>query len=88
MGVIIEDFWLEFKDGKVVDFDVCVEKDVLKNILDFDVNLRYIGEIVFILYNLLILNMDILFLNILFDENVSCYMVFGCVYLMNIKNGN
>ena len=87
-GVIIEDFWLEFKDGKVVDFDARVEKDALKNILDFDANSRYIGEIALISHNSPISNMDILFLNTLFDENASCHMALGRAYPMNIKNGN
>jgi aminopeptidase len=87
-GRIIEDFWLEFKDGKVVDFDAKVEKEALQNILDFDPNSRYIGEIALIAHNSPISNTNILFLNTLFDENASCHMALGRAYPMNVKNGN
>jgi len=87
-GRIIENFWLEFKDGKVVDFDAEVEKEALESILEFDPNSRYIGEIALISHQSPISNTNILFLNTLFDENASCHMALGRAYPMNIKNGN
>src|SRR5690554_8019922 len=86
-GRIIEDFWLEFKDGKVVDFDARVEKEALENILNYDENSRYIGEIALISHDSPISNTNILFLNTLFDENASCHMALGRAYPMNVKNG-
>lgn len=87
-GTIIDQFWLEFKDGKVVDFDAKVEKDALQNILDFDPNSRYIGEIALIAHDSPISNTNILFLNTLFDENASCHMALGRAYPMNVKDGH
>lgn len=87
-GRIIDQFWLEFKNGKVVDFDAKVDKEALQNVLDFDPNSRYIGEIALIAHNSPISNTNILFLNTLFDENASCHMALGRAYPMNIKNGN
>lgn len=86
-GKLIEDFWLEFKDGKVVDFDAKKEKDALQNILDTDEGSRYIGEIALISHESPISNTNILFLNTLFDENASCHMALGRAYPTNIKNG-
>ena len=86
-GKLIEDFWLEFKDGKVVDFDAKKEKDALKNLLDTDEGSRYIGEIALISHDSPISNTNILFLNTLFDENASCHMALGRAYPMNVKNG-
>ncbi|MBN3490807.1 aminopeptidase [Acholeplasma equirhinis] len=87
-GKIIKDFWLEFKDGRVVDFDAKYEKEALQSILDFDYNARSIGEIALIGHDSPISNMNILFLNTLYDENASCHMALGRAYPMNIKNGN
>lgn len=87
-GKIIDKFWLEFKDGKVVDFDAKSEKEALKSILDFDDNSRYIGEIALISHDSPISNTNLLFLNTLFDENASCHMALGRAYPMNVKNGN
>jgi len=86
-GKLIEDFWLEFKDGKVVDFDAKKEKNALQNILDTDTGSRYIGEIALISHDSPISNTNILFLNTLFDENASCHMALGRAYPMNVKDG-
>ena len=86
-GKLIEDFWLEFKDGKVVDYDAKKEKEALKNILETDDGSSYIGEIALISHDSPISNTNILFLNTLFDENASCHMALGRAYPMNVKNG-
>ncbi|MGI6359455.1 MAG: aminopeptidase [Acholeplasmatales bacterium] len=86
-GKLIEDFYLVFKDGKVVEYDAKKEKETLKNILTFDANSAYIGEIALIGDNSPINNTGILFYNTLFDENASCHMALGRAYPMNIKGG-
>lgn len=86
-GKLIDKFWLEFKEGKVVDFHADIEHDALKNLLDTDEGSRYIGEIALISHDSPISNTNILFLNTLFDENASCHMALGRAYPMNIKNG-
>ncbi|MDI6452734.1 aminopeptidase [Peloplasma aerotolerans] len=86
-GKLIDGFWLEFKDGQVVDYDAKKEKDALTNILDTDEGSRYIGEIALISHDSPISNTNILFLNTLFDENASCHMALGRAYPMNVKNG-
>ena len=86
-GKLIEDFWLEFKDGKVVNYDAKKEKEALKNILETDEGSSYIGEIALISHDSPISNTNILFLNTLFDENASCHMALGRAYPMNVKNG-
>lgn len=86
-GKLIEDFWLVFKDGKVVDFGAKKEEATLKSLLDTDEGSRYIGEIALISHDSPISNTNILFLNTLFDENASCHMALGRAYPMNIKGG-
>lgn len=86
-GKLIENFWLEFKDGKVVDFGAEKEEATLKSLLDTDEGSRYIGEIALISHDSPISNTNILFLNTLFDENASCHMALGRAYPMNIKGG-
>jgi aminopeptidase len=86
-GNLIEDFWLEFKDGKVVDFDAKKEKSTLKNLLDFDKGSSYLGEVALIGFNSPISQANILFFNTLFDENASCHLALGRAYPMNVKGG-
>lgn len=87
-GNLIEDFWLEFKDGKVVNYDAKKEKSSLKNLLEFDEGSSYLGEVALISYNSPISQANILFFNTLFDENASCHLALGRAYPMNIKGGN
>ena len=86
-GKLIEDFWLEFKDGKVINYGAAKNKDILENLLNFDEGSRYIGEIALISYDSPISNSGILFYNTLFDENASCHMALGRAYTINIKDG-
>lgn len=86
-GNLIEDFWLEFKDGKVVDFDAKKEKSTLKNLIEFDEGSSYLGEVALISHNSPISQADILFFNTLFDENASCHLALGRAYPMNVKGG-
>ena len=78
---------MDFKDGKVVNFDAKKEKEALKNILETDEGASYIGEIALISHDSPISNTNILFLNTLFDENASCHMALGRAYPMNVKGG-
>lgn len=87
-GVLIDEFWLRFEDGKVVDFDAEQNRDSLERLLNFDEGSRHIGEIALISHDSPISNLNILFYNTLFDENASCHMALGAAYPMNIKGGN
>ncbi len=86
-GRLIDGFWLEFKDGKVIDFDAKAEKETLQKLLDTDEGSRRIGEIALISDDSPISNTGLLFYNTLYDENASCHMALGRAYPMNVKGG-
>jgi len=86
-GNLIEDFYLEFKEGKVVKYDAKKEKETLKRLLEFDEGSVYLGEVALISYDSPINNTNILFLNTLFDENASCHLALGRAYPMNVEGG-
>ena len=86
-GKLIENFYLDFKDGKVVGYFAEKGEETLKNLLDFDENSRYLGEVALIPYNSPISKSGVLFLNTLFDENASCHLALGASYPDNVKNG-
>lgn len=86
-GRLIDEFWLKFENGKVVDHGAKKELEALTNLLNFDEGSRRIGEIALISHDSPISNSNILFLNTLFDENASCHMALGAAYPMNIKGG-
>jgi aminopeptidase len=87
-GSLIENFSLEFKDGKVVAFEAEKGYETLKNIVETDEGSCYLGELALVPYNSPISNLNILFYNTLFDENASCHLAIGKAYPVCIKNGD
>ena len=86
-GNLIEDFWIEFKDGKAVNFDAKAQRESLKSLIELDEGSSYLGEVALISHDSPISNSNILFYNTLFDENASCHLALGRAYPMNIKGG-
>lgn len=86
-GNLIENFSLQFKDGKIVDFSAEKGDDVLKNLIETDEGSHYLGEVALVPYNSPISQANILFYNTLFDENASCHLAIGKAYPVCIKNG-
>lgn len=87
-GNLIDDFWLEFKDGKVVNFDAKVGKSALESLLNRDGdNSKRLGEVALVPHDSPISNSNILFYNTLFDENASCHLAVGAAYPTTIEGG-
>lgn len=86
-GNLIEDFYLDFEEGKVVAYDAKKAKETLKSLIEFDEGSSRLGEVALISHNSPISNSGILFYNTLFDENASCHLALGRSYPMNIKGG-
>lgn len=86
-GQIIEDFWLEFKDGKVINFDAKKGYSALETIIKSDDGSSYLGEVALVSKFSPINQMNQLFYNTLFDENSSCHLALGNAYPTNIENG-
>ena len=86
-GKVIDEFYLEFKDGKVVNYDAKKELASLKGLVEYDAGSSYLGEVALISYDSPINNTGILFYNTLYDENASCHVALGAAYPMNLKGG-
>lgn len=86
-GSLIEDFWVSFKDGKVVDYQAAKGQELLRQLLDTDEGARRIGEIALVPNSSPINQAGILFYDTLFDENAACHIAFGEGYPGTIKGG-
>ena len=76
-GKLIENFRMEFKDGKVVKTYAEKNGDLLEQMIKMDEGAAYLGECALIAYDSPINNTGILFYNTLFDENASCHLALG-----------
>lgn len=76
-GVMIENFNLTFKDGKVVEYSAESGEDLLKTIIENDEYSCYLGECALVSFDSPINNTGILFKETLYDENASCHLALG-----------
>ncbi len=87
LGKIMEGAWMEFKEGKVVDFGADKGRDVLEEYFAMDPAARYLGEVALVDSNSPIFQSGRVFYNILFDENASCHIALGAAYPECIEGG-
>ena len=74
---IIDDFWFEFKDGKVINFGAKKNQHLLEKLLNFDEGSKYLGEVAIVPHSSPISQSGILWYNTLYDENASCHLALG-----------
>ena len=86
-GVIINNFNIRFKDGKVVEVHAEEGEDTLKELVNICENSDMLGEVALVPYNSPISNTKQVFLETLFDENAACHLALGDSFTECIENG-
>ena len=86
-GKLIEDFWVRFEHGKVVESGAKKEAALLEKLLDFDEGSRHLGEVALVPYDSPVSKSGLLFYETLFDENAACHLALGRTYPENIRGG-
>lgn len=85
-GFVIKDFSLEFKNGKVVKVDAKEGKEMLEELINHDEGSMRLGEVALVPYNSPISNTNLVFNDVLFDENASCHLALGHGFEMSFKD--
>lgn len=86
-GKLVDRFWIRFEEGRVIDYDAEVGKEVLDEFFTIDEAARRLGEVALVPYHSPISLSGIIFQNTLFDENASCHLAFGQAYPTTIEGG-
>ncbi len=86
-GNLVKDFYMDFKDGKIVDVHAEEGEEFLRASITIDEGSSYLGEVALVSYDSPINNTGILFYNTLFDENASCHLAYGSAYPTCVKGG-
>lgn len=86
-GNLIEDFWLRFENGRVVDFAAKKGEAILKGLIETDEGSHFLGEVALVPYDSPISQSGVLFYNTLFDENAACHLALGKAYPTCLKDG-
>ena len=74
---VVEDFYLEFKEGKVVKYNAKKGKKILDGLISTDEGSAYLGEVALVENNSPISKTNLIFKNTLLDENASCHLALG-----------
>lgn len=76
-GTLIENFYIDFKDGKAVEWHAEKGEDALGKLLTTDEGSAMLGELALVPVNSPIAESGLLYYNTLFDENASCHVAIG-----------
>ena len=76
-GELIENFWLRFENGRVVEAHAEKNEELLKTMIAMDERSCMLGECALVPYDSPIRNSGITFLNTLYDENACCHCALG-----------
>lgn len=76
-GSIIDEFYIEFKDGKAISSFAKVGDKELKSMINTCKNSDYLGEVALVEYSSSISKSNIIFYETLYDENAACHIALG-----------
>ena len=76
-GQLINNFWMKFEDGKIVDVGAEENEALLREMITMDEGASKLGEVALVPYSSPIKKSGILFYNTLFDENAACHLAIG-----------
>lgn len=86
-GEVINKFELTFKNGIVIDVKASNGKDKILELLNEFDGMKSLGECALVDYDSPISNTNLMFKNILIDENASCHLALGQGFSSSILNG-
>ena len=86
--VIIDEFFIKFEHGRVVEAHAKKGEETLKNMINICENSDMLGEIALVPYDSPISNTNQIFLETLFDENAACHIALGDSFPECVENGS
>lgn len=84
-GELIDNFWVRFENGKVVETGAEQNAELLEKLVHMDEGSAMLGECALVPFDSPINNSGILFYNTLFDENCCCHLALGRGFNNTIK---
>ncbi|MBQ3229947.1 MAG: aminopeptidase [Clostridia bacterium] len=84
-GTLIENFYIDFEDGKAVSWHAEKGEETLGKLLTTDEGSCMLGELALVPKNSGIAESGLLYYNTLFDENASCHVAIGAGFSGCIK---
>jgi aminopeptidase len=86
-GTLIENFSLEFAEGRVVKVTADRGEAVLRQLVETDPGSARLGEIALVPHGSPVAQSGLLFYNTLFDENAASHVALGSAYKFTLSGG-
>lgn len=86
-GTLIEDFALQFVEGRIVHATAGTGEAVLRELIATDDGAARLGEIALVPHGSPISQSGLLFYNTLFDENAASHLAVGSAYKFTMRGG-
>ena len=83
----VKDAFFRFADGEVVEYDAAEGREVLEQFFGLD-GTRRLGEVALVDVNSPVSQANVVFYEILLDENAACHVAFGEAYPDGVKDGS
>jgi aminopeptidase len=83
----IRDGFFRFANGEVVEFDAAEGREVLEQFFELD-GTRRLGEVALVDVRSPVNRANVVFFEILFDENAACHIAFGEAYPDGVVDGS
>lgn len=87
-GNIVENFSLNFENGKITNFSAQKGEESLRKLIETDEGSSRIGEVALVPHSSPISQRGHLFYNTLFDENAASHIAMGRAYRFTMEGGN
>jgi aminopeptidase len=87
-GGLVAGWALEFKEGRVIHASAEHGEAALHALLETDEGARFLGEVAIVPSGSPVEQTNILFQNILFDENTACHIALGRAYAFSIAGAD
>lgn len=84
---LIEDFSLKFENGKAVSATATKGETYLKGLLNSHPTVRQLGEVALVPHSSPISQSNLIFYNILYDENAASHVALGNAYRYSVEGG-
>ena len=85
--VLIDNFNIRFENGRAVEAHAEQGEETLKHMINICENSDMLGEVALVPYDSPISNINLVFLETLFDENAACHIALGDSFPECIENG-
>ncbi len=85
-GILIEDFWFRFENGKIIDLGAVKGEEALQSLVCCTEGANTLGEVALVDIRSPISHSGIVFGNTLLDENASCHLALGNAFPKCMKD--